>query len=187
MDTEYWDSRYSSGGNSGNGSRGDHARYKSTYINGIIRSFPIETINELGHGDGYQLSLMEGDFKYYGYDISSFIRNKLIEEYKDNSRYTFLDSLDTMQKADLALSLDVLYHITDQKEWQEYINRLFELGKYVLIYAQDMDKRGQSHVVSRKFTKYIDDNITTHHMIEREDGWHEDVAFYLYKETKYGR
>lgn len=177
---QHWDQRYSTGGNSGNGSYGNSAIGKGKYISDVIKKFKIKTINDLGHGDGNQLKYFEGDFKYYGYDVSSYINSKLANEYKDNPKYTFLDSVGKMNKGDLALSLDVIYHIIQEDEYYKYLDTLFSLGDYVLIYAVDMDHKFTPYFQARKFTPYIDSTFPQFKLLDVQDGFERYVKFYLY-------
>lgn len=181
-DTEYWDSRYNEGGTSGIGSRGDHAIWKAHYINDVIKAFPISSIVELGHGDGYMLNLYEGYKSYDGYDISSVARESVREAFKSNHRVTIHNSISSLSKRDICISIDVLYHITDTEQWKLYISNLFRLGNYVLIYSQDNNHKGADHVYNRVFTEWIETNIDSHALIEVGDGYHDEVKFYLYKE-----
>lgn len=178
---EYWESRYFKGGNSGEGSYGRSADIKAGYINSIIEKYNIKTINDLGHGDGNQITLLKGFEKYTGYDVSSTIRNKCILQFKDDSRYTFIDNEVQFKPSDLVMSLDVLYHLTEQEVFEGYVNRLFSLGVYILIYAEDRDKTGNAHVVCRKFTDYITDKYPDFKLIDIADGSHTNVKLYLYK------
>lgn len=181
-DTEYWDSRYSKGDTSGIGSRGEHAKWKAHYVNDVIKAFPISTVVELGHGDGYMLDLYEGYKSYDGYDISKVARENVRERFKSNQRVTIHNSIGSLSKRDLAISIDVLYHITDREDWKSYLLSLFTLGSYVLIYSQDNDDKGADHVYNRVFTDWVEDNIESHSLIEVGDGYHDKVKFFLYKE-----
>ena len=66
---EYWDRRYRGGGNSGDGSYGGLADFKAEIINAFVAENRIDTVVELGCGDGNQLGLMDVP-QYTGYDIS---------------------------------------------------------------------------------------------------------------------
>lgn len=177
---EYWEERYSQGGNSGKGSYGDSAILKAKYINSVIDKYNIKTINELGHGDGNQLSLLKGFDQYNGYDVSSSARNRCIDKFKDNGRYTFLDSVDKMSKVDLAMSIDVIYHLTEWEVYEQHIKNLFKLGKYILIYGMNMEINGLSHVKARPFNELIERVYDNYSLLEVADGSHIDVKFYLY-------
>lgn len=178
---QYWEDRYYKGGNSGNGSYGVSADLKSTYINSIIKKYNIQTINDLGHGDGNQIGLLKGFKQYTGYDVSSSARERCISQYKDNRRYTFIDSLSQFKPSDLVMSLDVLYHLTEYEVFEAYLKDLFSLGEYVLIYAQDIEVQGDSHVVSRRFTPYIERVYDNFSLVDISEGTHDKVKFYLYK------
>ena len=177
----YWEDRYRNGGNSGSGSYNQAATIKANYINSVIAKYKIQTINDFGHGDGNQISLLKGFSHYTGYDVSSSVRDRVTKRFREDKRYTFLDSVETMSKADLTMSLDVLYHLVEYEVWELHLKWLFTLGEYVLIYGMDREDRGDRHVVSRRFTEYIErlyDNFT---LLETADGSHEKVKFYLYK------
>jgi len=178
---EYWEARYQGGGNSGIGSYGVSANIKAEYINSVISKYNIKTINDLGHGDGNQIGLLKGFDQYTGYDVSSTIRNKCILQYQDDRRYTFIDNESQFKQADLAMSLDVLYHLTEQEVFVEYIDKLFSIGEYILIYAEDRDHIGNSHVLCRKFTDYISDVYNNFSLLDIADGSHDKVKLYLYK------
>jgi len=178
---EYWEQRYAGGGDSGTGSYGVSATIKADYINSVIEKYNIKTLNDLGHGDGNQIHLLKGFDQYTGYDVSSTIRDKCILQFKDDKRYTFIDDVSQFKQADLAMSLDVLYHLTEHNVFVDYIDRLFSLGEYVLIYAVDRDQRGDSHVLCRKFTDYISEMYTRFTLIDVADGSHDKVKLYLYK------
>ena len=54
----YWEKRYSTNGNSGIGSYDKDAESKSNYINDIIKKYNLKIINDYGHGDGINISLL---------------------------------------------------------------------------------------------------------------------------------
>ena len=69
----YWENRYKGGNNSGLGSYGLEADFKSTYINKFINDFKIKTINDFGCGDSNQISLLNGFDTYTGFDVSQTV------------------------------------------------------------------------------------------------------------------
>ena len=178
---QFWEERYSKGGNSGTGSYGNSAILKASYINSLIKKYKIKSINDYGHGDGNNISLLEGDFKYYGYDVSKTARDICIHKFKDNGAYTFYSRETQFKQADLGLSLDVLYHLVEDTVYKSYLKKLFSKCKYVLIYAQDFDGDESVHCKSRKFTTYINDTFPEYSLIDTTNGSHSKVKFYLYK------
>jgi len=82
--SNYWENRYKQNGNSGAGSYGILATFKSTVINNFIKEHDIKSIIDYGVGDGNQLKLF--DFKhiqYTGLDVSKTIIDKCKVEFKD--------------------------------------------------------------------------------------------------------
>lgn len=178
----YWENRYSQRWNSGAGSYGEDAHSKSNYINDVIKKYNLKTINDYGHGDGNQLTYIKGFDKYYGYDVSKTIRDICINRYKGEDNYRFIDTPSKFIKADLSMSLDVLYHIIEEKLYVEYLKTLFSIGEYVLIYAVDDNVSGAPHYKAREFTPYIKKTFPNFKLIETKNVIHDHVAMYLYKE-----
>ncbi len=71
--------------------------------------------------------------------------------YRDhpNCRFDGYDSV-KWKRYDLALSLDVLYHIVDHREYVSYLRRLFSCSDYVLLYANREARPSEvAHIVNR--------------------------------------
>jgi hypothetical protein len=59
-------------------------------------------------------------------------------------------------KSDVALSLDVLYHIVEEDKYHKYLQDLFSLGKkYVVVYSTNFNLEETEHVLHRKFTEDV--------------------------------
>jgi hypothetical protein len=86
--------------------------------------------------------------------------------------------------SDLVLSLDVLYHLTEMKVYEDYLQKLFSIGKYVLIYAVDDAVVGPIHFQARKFTSYISEKFPEFKLVEITNLIRSHVSMYLY-EKKY--
>ena len=111
----YWEQRYSLGGNSGEGSYGKSAEFKSEIVNKFVRENCIDLVTEYGCGDGNQLTYAEYP-QYIGLDISNHavkLSSKIFSE--DSTKNFFVydpNQFKTNQKkfsAELVLSLDVIY------------------------------------------------------------------------------
>ena len=160
-EVKYWEDRYIKGGDSGIGSCGELAQYKAGVINKFVNENNIQTVIEFGCGDGNQLR--HYDFpKYVGLDISreaiKQCRNKFLgDRSKEFKLYDENQSNLELHKADLILSIDVLFHITDEVKFKTYLNTLFRFSKkYVIIYSTNFDKIHDSpHQIDRNFTNYI--------------------------------
>ena len=158
---EYWRNRYKRGGNSGAGSYNNLAEFKGEIINEFVSKNNVKTVIELGFGDGNQLEYFQFE-SYIGFDISNHVIQKCRQKFKNDVNMQFLH-MDTIsnQKADMIISLDVIYHLIEDEVYNNYMSHLFELSnKYVIVYAFDSEESNNyaPHVKPRNFTSWIDVN-----------------------------
>jgi len=169
--SEYWEAKYKSGGNSGPGSYNNLAEYKAYVINNFVRENNVETVIEFGSGDGHQLKYF--DFKsYIGFDVSQSAVNKCRNIYKFDStkRFEVLEAYNK-EKADLVLSLDVIFHLIEDATFFDYMEKLFSSSnKYVIIYSSNFDEHENNnvaaHVRHRNFTNWIGQNYPNFKLID---------------------
>jgi len=131
-------------------------------INEFIVEKKITSVIEFGVGDGSQLSLLRVP-KYTGFDVSETIveKNKVFFSL-DKSKEFYHTSEFNNQKAELVLSLDVLYHLLNDDIYENYMRNLFKASeKYVIIYSSNKDEYHCQHVVHRKFTDWVESNQPT--------------------------
>lgn len=155
---DYWKDRYRLGGDSGAGSGGESARYKAEVLNAFVSRHQIRTVVEFGCGDGRQLQLAQYP-DYTGYDISAEAIERCRALFRDDSskRFGLLSDYDG-SRADLALSLDVLFHLVEDSVYFDYLQRLFSAGsRYVVIYSSDTDAapRTLPHVRHRPVSRDV--------------------------------
>lgn len=171
--SKYWENRYKSGGNSGSGSYSNLAIFKAEIINSFVEQHKIKRVIEFGCGDGNQLSL--GEYTYYtGLDVSKSAIKLCIERFRDDKNKSFFryNSKNTNQIInsacyDLALSLDVIYHLTEDEIFESYMMDLFNSSsKYVIIYSSNFDDQIIPHVKHRRFTDWIKNNLHLWKLIE---------------------
>ena len=158
---EYWENRYKKSGNSGAGSYGRLAEFKADVINSFVAEKKINSVIEFGCGDGNQLSLFKVPF-YVGHDVSYSAIQKLQEHYfNDDSKMFYHSSFfsDTW-RADLTISLDVIYHLIEDDVYDDYMRRLFDASKkYVIIYSCNRnDIVPDEHIRFRVFLKWVLEN-----------------------------
>ena len=158
---EYWDRRYKSGGNSGAGSYDRLAEFKAKFLNDFVQARQVASVVEYGCGDGAQLSLARYP-QYIGVDISE----KAVEMCRarfnsdDSKQFLWSEAITETPRADLSLSLDVVYHLVEDATFEAYMRRLFESAlRFVIIYSSNTDQEwdGQ-HVRHRQFTKWVEAN-----------------------------
>ena len=159
---EYWDKRYKRNGNSGAGSYNLLAEFKAGIINSFVKEHRIKSVVEFGCGDGNQLSLADYP-KYIGFDVSAKsieICKKLFFGHSNKSFHTIAKGASV--KADLAISLDVIYHLVEDDVYHNYMQLLFQSSvQWVIIYSSNKSENvgNQSiHVRHRKFEDWIEGN-----------------------------
>lgn len=152
----YWEKRYRSGGNSGLGSTGVLAEYKSNVINEFVNKNQIRDVVEFGCGDGYQLSLSQYS-KYLGLDVAPssielcqniFAGDKAKSFILYNPKY-FTNHNAIM--ADLVLCLDTLYHITDDNDYYKTLDDIFSSSRrFVILYTNTIPLQSNTkHIIYR--------------------------------------
>jgi len=165
----YWESRYAAGNTSGVGSYGKWAEFKAEVLNDFVSKHKISSIIEFGCGDGNQLSLARYP-AYIGLDVSSTAIEICKERFRDDKTKIFhlyvpecLEQPNTVYETDLAISLDVIYHLVQDRIFDLYMKHLFSVArKFVIIYSMDSENNSLlhlPHVKHRNFSKWIDANI----------------------------
>lgn len=140
MSAAYWQNRYATGGDSGDGSRGGNAKRKADYLNGFVRDNMVRSVLEFGCGDGQQLALANYP-DYVGLDVSETAVEKCRALFSLDSRKRFY-RLPTLWPltAELVLSLDVIYHLTEDEVHEQHLNDVFgSATRYVILYTTDSD------------------------------------------------
>ena len=164
---DYLEKRYSMGGNSGKGSYGKNAEFKSEILNKFVRVNNVNSVTEYGCGDGNQLTYAEYP-QYTGLDISEQAVKLSSALFLEDSSKKFLiydpNDLETNQQkfsADLVISLDVIYHLVEDDVYRTYLTNVFNSSRrFVAIYSSDEDVYGtlhSRHVRHRKFTSDIEE------------------------------
>lgn len=166
---KYWENRYAEGGNSGAGSYNRLAEFKAEIINDFVSKNAVQSVIEFGCGDGNQLELANYP-KYLGLDVSETILGQCEARFEgdDTKQFRLSDpSKNKDLRADLTLSLDVLFHLIEQEVFDSYLRELFASAEgYVIVFSSNFDKEQTFHEKDREFTKWIDANIEGWELIE---------------------
>ena len=183
----YWERRYRNNGNSGVGSFGEKAAYKANFLNKFVEERAVNSVTELGCGDGNQLTRFRFP-KYTGLDVSRSAIEKCKGHFIDDCSKSF--SLfegritSSSWEAELTLSLDVVYHLVEDEVFESYMHCLFGLAKkYVIIYAWDVEEEKRYHIRHRHFSKWICNNVPAFKLINRvsKEGF---CDFFVYERAK---
>lgn len=156
---EYWKNRYLSGRNSGAGSYGRLAEFKASILNEFVASNSIRSVLEFGCGDGNQLLSAQYP-RYHGFDISPTAISLCEQRFQHDVSKTFsVLRSNSGYRADLVLSLDVVYHLVEDSVFESHISDLFESAKqFVCIYSTNSARRSlvrSPHVRHRNFSGYV--------------------------------
>ncbi|MBB5344204.1 class I SAM-dependent methyltransferase [Tunturibacter empetritectus] len=155
---DYWDQRYRKGGDSGAGSYNRLARFKANFLNTFVEQHRISSVIEHGCGDGAQLKLARYP-NYTGVDISPKAVEICRTLFANDPTKRFFEAslLPAAVKADLALSLDVIYHLVEDHVFHDYMQNLFvSASRFVVVYSSNMNQDWPyKHVHHRAFTDWV--------------------------------
>jgi hypothetical protein len=190
----FWERKYTLGGTSGTGSYGALGESKARFLNTFVHEHGVRSITEFGCGDGHQLSLADYP-QYVGLDVSKAAIELCKRRFADDSTKSFflydgecfVDSA-RLFAADLAISLDVVYHLIENSVFETYMTHLFATGqRYVVIYSTNMEMRGiVPQVRHRKFTSWVEQNSLHWRLAQVERGSDSGPGradFFVYEST----
>jgi SAM-dependent methyltransferase len=153
----YWEGRYRAGGHSGAGSYGRLAAFKAAFVNGYVALNDITRVIEFGCGDGNQLGLLSIPH-YTGVDVSTTVLDRCRSRFT-GPEYAFVESgdLDDVRAAELGLSMDVVFHLTEDTVYEAYMRDLFAFSTdFVILYASDRDAAtADRHVRHRHVSAHV--------------------------------
>jgi hypothetical protein len=185
----YWETRYRKNGTSGNGSYGDIAIYKASILNKFVAENEITKVIEFGCGDGNQLKLLKFPI-YIGLDVSATAIEKCLHIFRNDRTKSFFiyhhrafaDNLQLF-KAEMAVSLDVIYHLLEDEIYENYMQQLFtSASRFVILYAWDTEEKQKGHVRHRKFSEWIARNIKDWRLLRRiENTAAPTCDFFIYE------
>jgi hypothetical protein len=156
----YWENRYLAGKTSGKGSYGLQGDYKAEAINRFVSEHNVQSVVEHGCGDGHQASLFEMT-SYLGIDVArtavDLARRR--NRGRPGFRFEHIDECAIQDASfELALSLDVIYHLVEDDIYHNYMDKLFRSSsKYVIIYATNYNSYSAGrHIRHRRFTRWVE-------------------------------
>jgi hypothetical protein len=168
---QYWIRRYATGGDSGPGSRDKLAEFKAEVLNGFVKRNSVASIIEYGCGDGEQLKRAVYP-DYLGFDISPQAISRCESMFRSDPCKRFALMKDYQgERADLALSLEVIFHLVEDEVFESYMARLFgSADRFVVIYSSDTNEQLQPaapHIRHREFTKWVRENVPEWRLVDR--------------------
>jgi SAM-dependent methyltransferase len=170
----YWEKRYAGGGTSGAGSYGAQATWKAGVVNGWVKQHDVASVIDLGCGDGNQLGLAEYP-RYLGLDVSPSAIRRCVERFGSDATKSFM-AFDPQAwhdpagwaRADLALSMEVIFHLVEDEVRDAYLRQLFGCGeRFVVICARDSNLPARTYEHHRPFTPWIAANAPQWQLVEQ--------------------
>ena len=190
----YWDQHYAGGGTSGGGSHGALAAAKASFLNSFVAEKKVVSVIEFGCGDGSQLSLASYP-QYIGLDVSRTAIELCKKRFADDRAKSFflydgecfVDNAGLF-KSDLAISLDVIYHLVEDNVFETYTRDLFNAStKYVIAYTSGHEVPGTApHVRHRTFSSWVESNLPLWRLMQEVPGPNSGPGradFFVYQYT----
>jgi len=163
---DFWERRYRDGGTSGPGSYGKFAVFKADVLNDFVSRHDITSVIDFGCGDGNQLGLAQYP-RYVGLDVSQAAIDRCRASFgADRSKQFHLYPSAEWTVGtppllcDLAISLDVVYHLTEDAVFERYMHDVFSAAeRFVAIYSSDSDDRpgllSSPHIRHHPIRRYV--------------------------------
>jgi hypothetical protein len=175
----YWTARYAGVDPNGWGSKGRLAEFKADFLGRFVRERGVRSILELGCGDGEQLGRYDfGDASYLGLDVPTAVVRCLLQFAGDAcKRFGLLDDPALAgERADLTLSIDVIYHLVEDEVYHAHLSRLFDAAdRWVVVYSSDRPEQpGDAgvHCRSRLWTPWVAEHRPEWRLAERLENAH---------------
>lgn len=191
---QYWERRYAEGRGSGVGSEGPLAEFKAEVLNKFVADNDVASVIEFGCGDGQQLARAKYP-RYLGLDVSPTIIDKCLADFAgdDSKSFALHDTLHFSDpagflRADLAMSLDVIFHLVEDDIFDAYMRHLFAAAeRFVVVYSSNVDvPREEIHYRQRAFTPWIEQHQPGWRLREKVENPHRGregavADFYFYE------
>lgn len=90
------------------------------------------------------------------------------------------------QKADLTLSLDVIYHLVEDDVFENYMHLLFDSSKkFTILYSTNFESNSirSPHIKHRHFTEWIRGNLPDWNLISHMKNEYSDSGDYKSTDT----
>ncbi len=177
---DYWERRYREGKRcSGAGSRGEAAERKAAFVNALIEEHHVNRVVDWGCGDG-EIARLLTCRRYIGLDVSP-AAIALCEEHVQLPRraWRVIDGWKApeLPPAQLALSLDVIFHLIEERYYRRHLRLVFGSAPLVCIHSSNRDEGGESHVLHRKFLPDVPKSWEILHRPEDE----REIGFWVFR------
>jgi len=181
--SDYWEERYLAGKRgSGPGSRGEAAERKAAFVNALIAEHEVNRVIDWGCGDG-EIARRLVCRRYVGLDVSP-AAIALCQEIVELPRRTWI-AFDgwrrpQMPEAQLSLSLDVIFHLTEERLYRRHLRLVFGAAPLVCIHSSNRNEEGESHVLHREFVPDVPKGWEVLHRPDDE----REIGFWVFRRAE---
>lgn len=180
----YWEKRYADGRDSGAGSKGQVAARKAAFVSELLSDPALDSVIDWGVGDGVVLGQMDlHGAEYTGIDVSETVLARARTLFPQHL-FLHLNDYDGLMR-DVGLSLDVLFHFPDEREYLHYLVLLFGTARSVVCIHSSDDASGlrAKHVRRRKFTADAAKLFPHWELAYADEGPDAEEKFYVYRRS----
>ena len=168
---KFWERHYRVGGKSGEGSYGRLAEFKADVMKHLLAEHDVESVIELGCGDGNQVGMIDYP-RYAGFDVSPAAINRCRDRFSADPGkefHVYVPGAPLGATAEMAVSLDVVYHLIEDDLYDQYMRDLFAAAdKMVVIYSSDEERPSVwPEVRHRRFSGWVEQKAPTWELAER--------------------
>lgn len=151
----YWDDRWVNGPECP-GSVGDQAMSKAAWLNSVIYDLDVRSLVDWGCGDGSQAALVNVGM-YVGVEVapSAWEAASVALATRDNCCIVLAPPGQSITiRADMAVSMDVVFHLTADHEYEEWLARVFgSATKFVAVHGTDYESVPNGHMRHHEVTR----------------------------------
>jgi len=178
----YWDRRFADGIGAGRGSEGEAALAKARYVNELIASEPVETVADWGCGDGGFLGMIRAPH-YVGIDVApSAIAKAVVTHGHSRSFVLWRPGAPIEVHADLALSLDVVFHLVDDVEYRQHLAAVFGSADRLVAFHATNRPNPEGAAPHMRHRVWIEDVPSGWELVAQpDDGM--SLGWYLFRRT----
>ncbi len=169
------------------------SEFKIQVVNDWIHQYKIKNVIDFGCGDGSILNHISFE-NYLGVDVSETAIDLCQKKQKKDASIAFI-TLEKYKgaKAQMTISLDVIYYLVEDLIYKQYLTKLFDSSEsYVLIYSTNVNGYNEliPHIKHRQFTDWVKkckkDFVLINHIKDENQNFegHEQAnkcEFYLYQ------
>ena len=152
-------------------------------MNAFVAEHEIQSVAEFGCGDGAQLSLADYP-SYLGLDVSEHALSLCRARFASDSSKSFaLYRPDVAVRAELSLSLEVIFQLVEDDVFEAYMNDLFQAAeRFVAICSTNHEQLSAFPFIrNRRYSTWVADNFSQWTLFQKVDAQFGVSQFAIYR------